>query len=65
LNGKSIALFSLVAALVSLGLFVNSLFFFAAMVSLCGGHTLLGHNHGKGHEATSDEDGKKTKLECH
>lgn len=64
---RSIALFTFVAAMMGLGLFVNGVFFFVGMVGLCGGHMLLGHDHGKTHtdNVTSSEDEKKNKFGCH
>jgi len=47
---------------VGLGLLVNSAFFLLGMVGLCGGHMLLGHDHGNDHKATSDD---KRKDGCH
>lgn len=64
---KTIAFYSFVGVLIGLGLFVNSMFFLVGMVSLCGGHMLLGHNHANehAHEATSGEDEKKIQSGCH
>ena len=64
---KNIAYFTFVGAMIGLGLFVNNVFFFVGMISLCGGHMLLGHGHGDEHthDATLSEDEKKSKLGCH
>jgi hypothetical protein len=64
---KNIAFFSFVGAMIGLGLFVNSVFFLVGMVSLCGGHMLLGHGNGNDHthNIDSSEDEKKTKVGCH
>jgi len=61
LKRKNIAFFGFVGVMIGLGLFVNSAFFLVGMVSLCGGHMLLGHNHGNEHthDAVSSEEEKK------
>ena len=50
-----------VGIMIGLGLVVNTAFFLVGMVSLCGGHMLLGHSHGNDHThgAASSEEDKK------
>jgi hypothetical protein len=64
---KHIAFFALVGVMMGLGLLLNSAFFLVGMVSLCGGHMLLGHNHANehAHDTTSGEDENKTNIGCH
>jgi hypothetical protein len=64
---KAIAFFSFIGVIIGLGLFVNNVFFLVGMVSLCGGHMLLGHGHGNDNaqETISNEDEKKAEVACH
>lgn len=62
---RNIVFFAFVGAMIGLGLLVNSAFFLIGMVSLCGGHMLLGHGETHTHNATSSEDEKKNKFGCH
>ncbi len=59
--------YSFVGVLMGLGLFVNSAFFLVGAASLCGGHMLLGHNHGDEHarNPNMDEDAKRIRQGCH
>jgi hypothetical protein len=62
---RSIALFTFVAVMMGLGLFVNGAFFLVGMVGLCGGHMLLDHGKAHTHDVTTSEDEKKNKFSCH
>ncbi len=64
---KNIAYFMFVGAMMGLGLFVNNVFLLVGIVSLCGGHMLLGHGHENEHthDATLSEDEKQSKLGYH
>lgn len=59
--------YAAVGVMMGLGLFVNRAFFLVGMVSLCGGHMLLGHNHGDKHarNTNADEDEKRIRQGCH
>ena len=57
--------FGFVGIMMGLGLFVNSVFFVVGMVSLCGGHMLLGHGDGHKRDPASMKDEEKTKDGCH
>jgi len=61
---RDIAFFGLVGIIIGLGLFVNSVFFLLGMVTLCGGHMILGHGKEHEHETRSHDD-EKTKSGSH
>lgn len=62
---RSILFFGFIGVMMGLGLFVNSIFFLLGMVSLCGGHVLLGHGKEHGHDSAAVPDDEKTKSSCH
>jgi len=58
---RDVVFFGVVGIMIGLGLFVNSVFLLVGMVSLCGGHMLLGHGKEHEHAATPMKDDEKTK----
>ena len=44
---RTVIFLASVGSMIGLGLLVNSAFYLLGMVGLCGGHMLLGHDHGR------------------
>ena len=53
---RTVVFLAFAGIMIGLGFVVNSAFFLVGMVSLCGGHMLLGHDNE--HDATSDDNRK-------
>ena len=58
---RNIVFAGFVGVMIGLGVFVNNAFFLVGMISLCGGHLLLGHGKQHKHDAATMRDDEKTK----